>query len=86
MPSIMEAFALGFIALILGLTMIIITIPVKEWTQHRSRQLWPKLPRADPLDLELGFTFCEGLKDLVWRVEQLEGSKDMDNQFTEYHD
>jgi hypothetical protein len=86
MPSILEAIGLGFIALILGLIIMIIMVLAKEWTQHTFREFWPKLSRADPLDLELGFAFCEGLKDLAWRVEQLEGLVNKDDQFTEYYD
>jgi hypothetical protein len=66
--------------------MVILIVFAKKWTQHQTRQFWPKRPRADPLDLELGFAFCEGLKDLTWRIEQLETWIDMQAPLTEYQD
>ncbi|KAJ5773171.1 hypothetical protein N7457_008067 [Penicillium paradoxum] len=72
MPPSLETFALVLLFLILGLTIMVIMILVKEWTEYNAIQLWPKLRSTRTLDLESGIYLLKDVKELTWRVEQLE--------------
>ncbi|KAJ5506511.1 hypothetical protein LT330_004586 [Penicillium expansum] len=90
MSSPMETLALVFFFLILGLTVMIIMILVKEWTEYQAMQFWPKLRSTRTLDLESGLYLIEEIKELTWRVEQMEtdiGRKfQLAGYLSEYHD
>ncbi|KGO58830.1 Zinc finger, RING-type [Penicillium expansum] len=90
MSSPMETLALVFFFLILGLTIMIIMILVKEWTEYQAMQFWPKLRSTRTLDLESGLYLIEEIKELTWRVEQMEtdiGRKfQLAGYLSEYHD
>ncbi|KAG0158169.1 hypothetical protein PDIDSM_5682 [Penicillium digitatum] len=51
---------------------MIIMILVKEWTEYQAMQFWPKLRSTRTLDLESGLYLTEDIKELTWRVEQME--------------
>ncbi|KGO69193.1 hypothetical protein PITC_096060 [Penicillium italicum] len=90
MSSPMETLALVFFFLVLGLTIMIIMILVKEWTEYQAMQFWPKLRSTRTLDLESGLYLIEEIKELTWRVEQMEteiGRKlQLAGYLSEYHD
>lgn len=86
MLTVMESFAFTFTGLTLGLTMMVIIILVKEWSQHKARQFWPELPSADTLDVEIGLALHNALQDLTQRVQRLEISSGIEEQFSEYCD
>lgn len=67
-----ETFALVFFFLILGMTTLILMILVKEWTEYKALQFWPKLRSTRTLDLESGLYIAKDLLELAWRVEKLE--------------
>ncbi|KAJ5835766.1 Zinc finger RING-type [Penicillium robsamsonii] len=79
-----ETFALIFIFLVLGLTIMITMILVKEWTEYQAMQFWPKLRRTRTLDLESGLYLLEDVKELTWRVEQMETDIGRGIQLAEY--
>ncbi|KAJ5959489.1 Zinc finger RING-type [Penicillium vulpinum] len=72
MPPPMETFAIAFFFLVLGLTIMVIMILVKEWTEYQALQFWPKLRSTRTLDLESGLYLLKDVKELTWRLEQME--------------
>ncbi|KAJ5405286.1 Zinc finger RING-type [Penicillium viridicatum] len=90
MSTTMETLALVFCLLLLGITIMIIMILVKEWTEYQAMQFWPKLRSTRTLDLESGLNLLEEVKELTWRVEQMEtdiGSKiHLAGYLAQYHD
>jgi hypothetical protein len=85
-----ETLALIFFFLVLGLTIMIIMILVKEWTEYQAMQFWPKLRSTRTLDLESRLYLLKDVKELTWRVEQMEtdiGRKiQLAGYLSEYHD
>jgi hypothetical protein len=67
---------------------MIIMILVKEWTEYQAMQFWPKLRSTRTLNLELGL--LKDIKELTWRVEQMEThigrGIQLDGYLSEYHD
>ncbi|CAG8909621.1 unnamed protein product [Penicillium egyptiacum] len=88
--SLWETLAVVFLFLVLGLTIMIIMILVKEWTEYQAMQFWPKLRSTRTLDLESGLYLLKDVKELTWRVEQMEtdiGRKiQLAGYLSEYHD
>jgi hypothetical protein len=72
MSPTIETFALVLLFLILGLTTMMIMVLVKEWTEYIAMQFWPKLRSTRTLDLESGMFLLKDIKELTWRMEQLE--------------
>ncbi|KAJ5686514.1 Zinc finger RING-type [Penicillium majusculum] len=85
-----ETLSLVFFCLLLGLTITIIMILVKEWTEYQAMQFWPKLRSTRTLDLESGLGLLEEIQELTWRVEQMEtdiGRKfQLAGYLAQYHD
>ncbi|KAJ5328011.1 Zinc finger RING-type [Penicillium brevicompactum] len=90
MASTTETFALALTGLILGLAIMVLIILVKEWTQHKARQFWPKLPSAEraygAMDVEAGQGTAFAIEDLTDRLRLLEASFNMKDHLVEYHD
>ncbi|KAJ5189409.1 Zinc finger RING-type [Penicillium cf. griseofulvum] len=84
MSPTLETLALVFLFLILGLTIMIIMILVKEWTEYQAMQFWPKLRSTRTLDLESGLYLLKDIKELTWRVEQMETDIGRGIQLAEY--
>lgn len=86
----LETLALVFFFLLLGMTVMIMMILVKEWTEYQAMQFWPKLRSTRTLDLESGLYLLRDVKELTWRVEQIEtdfGRKmHLAEYLCEYHD
>ncbi|KAJ9491292.1 hypothetical protein VN97_g1922 [Penicillium thymicola] len=72
MSTSMETLALVFFCLLLGITIMIIMILVKEWTEYQAARFWPKLRSTRTLDLESGLSILGEVKELAWRIEQME--------------
>ncbi|KAJ5129559.1 uncharacterized protein N7515_005598 [Penicillium bovifimosum] len=76
MSPTIETFTSVLLFLLLGLTtmiiIMIIMVLVKEWTEYKAMQFWPKLRSTRTLDLESGMFLLRDITELTWRVDQLE--------------
>ncbi|KAJ5550076.1 hypothetical protein N7535_001981 [Penicillium sp. DV-2018c] len=88
MSPTLEIFTLVLLSLLLGLTTVIITVLVKEWTEYKAAQFWPKPRSARPLDLESGFFgfLHRDVTELTWRVDQLERERNFNNSMVQIDD
>lgn len=77
MESTIEVFALTFTGLALALALLALIIFVKEWTQHKARQIWPdqsSFSGFHPLDVEANFALESDVSELLARVTKLEAA------------
>ncbi|KOS43366.1 hypothetical protein ACN38_g5766 [Penicillium nordicum] len=84
MSTTMETLALVFFCLLLGITIMIIMILVKEWTEYQATLFWPKLRSSRTLDLESGLNILGEVKELAWRIEQMEADIGTNLSLAEY--